>query len=78
MAGVDSHCVALPGDAAAQRGLSEGWLATPKLDASVAKSTVARFASYGRHPSPETRAKGGAGNGIRTRDFDLGKVALYH
>ena len=25
-----------------------------------------------------SRAKGGAGNGIRTRDFDLGKVALYH
>ena len=25
-----------------------------------------------------TRAKDGAGNGIRTRDFDLGKVALYH
>jgi hypothetical protein len=24
------------------------------------------------------RAKSGAGNGIRTRDFDLGKVALYH
>jgi hypothetical protein len=24
------------------------------------------------------RAKNGAGNGIRTRDFDLGKVALYH
>jgi hypothetical protein len=23
-------------------------------------------------------AKDGAGNGIRTRDFDLGKVALYH
>ena len=22
--------------------------------------------------------KFGAGNGIRTRDFDLGKVALYH
>ena len=22
--------------------------------------------------------KNGAGNGIRTRDFDLGKVALYH
>jgi hypothetical protein len=22
--------------------------------------------------------KVGAGNGIRTRDFDLGKVALYH
>ena len=24
------------------------------------------------------REKSGAGNGIRTRDFDLGKVALYH
>jgi hypothetical protein len=24
------------------------------------------------------RAEVGAGNGIRTRDFDLGKVALYH
>src|SRR6476661_6458065 len=24
------------------------------------------------------RSKIGAGNGIRTRDFDLGKVALYH
>ena len=23
-------------------------------------------------------SKNGAGNGIRTRDFDLGKVALYH
>ena len=30
---------------------------------------------------PAGRARGGksgAGNGIRTRDFDLGKVALYH
>ena len=31
---------------------------------------------------PETQAvrgtENGAGNGIRTRDFDLGKVALYH
>jgi hypothetical protein len=26
-------------------------------------------------PEPENS---GAGNGIRTRDFDLGKVALYH
>ena len=24
------------------------------------------------------KRKDGAGNGIRTRDFDLGKVALYH
>ena len=34
--------------------------------------------------TPETRGRAtnggslGAGNGIRTRDFDLGKVALYH
>ena len=26
----------------------------------------------------QSSAKIGAGNGIRTRDFDLGKVALYH
>jgi len=26
----------------------------------------------------ERRGEVGAGNGIRTRDFDLGKVALYH
>jgi hypothetical protein len=30
--------------------------------------------SFRAHPG----AKAGAGNGIRTRDFDLGKVALYH
>ena len=28
--------------------------------------------------SGATASKNGAGNGIRTRDFDLGKVALYH
>ena len=26
----------------------------------------------------KNRSDSGAGNGIRTRDFDLGKVALYH
>ncbi len=26
----------------------------------------------------EVLAEAGAGNGIRTRDFNLGKVALYH
>ncbi len=26
----------------------------------------------------EIKRKDGAGNGIRTRDFNLGKVALYH
>ncbi len=28
--------------------------------------------------SKDTKRKDGAGNGIRTRDFNLGKVALYH
>ncbi len=28
--------------------------------------------------SAKNRSNSGAGNGIRTRDFDLGKVALYH
>jgi hypothetical protein len=28
--------------------------------------------------APGSREEDGAGNGIRTRDFDLGKVALYH
>jgi hypothetical protein len=31
---------------------------------------------YGK--SLRRRKDFGAGNGIRTRDFDLGKVALYH
>ena len=39
------------------------------------RSRRKRLASYLRLHS---RAKVGAGNGIRTRDFDLGKVALYH
>jgi hypothetical protein len=36
--------------------------------------------SNGRRGSEDGRCEGsvGAGNGIRTRDFDLGKVALYH
>ena len=46
---------------------------------------VAASRASARQPSPGSpgrssrqRAKAGAGNGIRTRDFDLGKVALYH
>ena len=35
----------------------------------------ARWHWGGGNPMP---GKNGAGNGIRTRDFDLGKVALYH
>ena len=45
----------------------------------VAEGDPERAASVGMFRGP-TRAKFkiGAGNGIRTRDFDLGKVALYH
>ena len=43
-----------------------------------------RDAGRPTHPREALRDAGspakenGAGNGIRTRDFDLGKVALYH
>ena len=37
-----------------------------------------RLAAAERNLRLTRRAKDGAGNGIRTRDFDLGKVALYH
>ena len=33
---------------------------------------------YGAGGLASRRKEVGAGNGIRTRDFDLGKVALYH
>jgi hypothetical protein len=38
-------------------------------------------ATTGTREAPMRRSRRGeigAGNGIRTRDFDLGKVALYH
>ena len=31
-----------------------------------------------KNPQRRAQKNTGAGNGIRTRDFDLGKVALYH
>ena len=38
-----------------------------------------RAAERSRRKAPTaSEVKIGAGNGIRTRDFDLGKVALYH
>jgi len=47
-----------------------------------AYAAVAASAGQPSHGLPSRssrmRAKTGAGNGIRTRDFDLGKVALYH
>ena len=39
---------------------------------------AALAASAGQPSRRIERGKVGAGNGIRTRDFDLGKVALYH
>src|SRR5689334_2454069 len=53
------------------------WLATRSAWPFI-NSPPPRLRRYGGHPSPESCANGGAGNGIRTRDFDLGKVALYH
>src|SRR5262245_48933073 len=44
----------------------------------TADSLRAKAGSPAVARSLATRAKAGAGNGIRTRDFDLGKVALYH
>src|SRR5687768_3685535 len=56
----------------------------PSLNARLASSYGGQpsqsahwLASRSRERS-ERLAKVGAGNGIRTRDFDLGKVALYH
>ena len=40
----------------------------------LAGATTARAGAGTKHHA----VKNGAGNGIRTRDFDLGKVALYH
>jgi hypothetical protein len=52
------------------------------MAAFVVRSAFARSASFGGQIRSVLPAAGlnefGAGNGIRTRDFDLGKVALYH
>ncbi len=46
---------------------------------SLAESAFAPVGRYGETTFAwGPTAKVGAGNGIRTRDFDLGKVALYH
>ena len=44
-----------------------------KRQRSKAQGRVSEATAAGHHVF-----KNGAGNGIRTRDFDLGKVALYH
>ena len=40
--------------------------------------SLSEAAERSRREEAPPSAKDGAGNGIRTRDFDLGKVALYH
>ena len=44
----------------------------------VAEHVVALGDGLDRCVTERNVIKIGAGNGIRTRDFDLGKVALYH
>ena len=46
--------------------------------ATNAEPPEAAKAQVRRAKRERTLLKNGAGNGIRTRDFDLGKVALYH
>jgi hypothetical protein len=43
-----------------------------------AEALLRRCAATEGNFHTHSQAKVGAGNGIRTRDFDLGKVALYH
>jgi hypothetical protein len=62
---VDSPCVGLPTEARVLK--HEAHLRWPAFNRQLRWATFAC-----------ARAKVGAGNGIRTRDFDLGKVALYH
>ena len=52
-------------------------LATPPLLRKL-RPPASPLGSFQRPPSGSEGALHGAGNGIRTRDFNLGKVALYH
>jgi hypothetical protein len=70
---------ALPlGDGAVQ----VGWMISSTVATSTFAPRALRRTTFlwlaNRSPHKHKRAKVGAGNGIRTRDFDLGKVALYH
>ena len=57
-------------------------LARRARDHAARSDTAPSVLCRGNKKNPRRRAQGnagdGAGNGIRTRDFDLGKVALYH
>ena len=56
-----------------QRRTRPGTIAATKAEPPTAAKALVRVAKRQR-----TYQNNGAGNGIRTRDFDLGKVALYH
>jgi hypothetical protein len=66
--------------------LNRGWRFCRPLPYHLATAPIGCERDAGRptHPREALRDTGspakenGAGNGIRTRDFDLGKVALYH
>jgi hypothetical protein len=62
------------GESEAPAAANEGRRAPPPLSGGPSAQRA-----WGRFKGPHAReVKIGAGNGIRTRDFDLGKVALYH
>jgi hypothetical protein len=48
------------------------------LSRGFADLRLGHLATPPRQLEPVERRKTGAGNGIRTRDPDLGKVVLYH
>src|SRR4029453_18519249 len=52
--------------------------ALPLGDGAVSRAGVRTIGRARRPAALGTGERVGAGNGIRTRDFDLGKVALYH
>ena len=54
-------------------GLDGSLGTSPHLPDCVIDNSVRRGEGAG-----SSKGEDGAGNGIRTRDFDLGKVALYH
>ena len=52
--------------------------ALPLGDGAQKRALKQRTGREGPARAFQNNREDGAGNGIRTRDFDLGKVALYH
>jgi hypothetical protein len=53
-------------------GWRRGWESNPRIKVLQTSPLPLGYRAF------REKEKYGAGNGIRTRDFDLGKVALYH